>query len=91
MRRMRQGSFADATALTTWLSQFDLGMAPWQEGHETKSETDMECQELAEDTWGKGTLKSVDALFREIENEDSQLELWGRHDGVPMPLRGITG
>ena len=42
--------------------------------------------DFAKDTWGKGTLKSVDALFREIENEDSQLELWGRHDGVPMPL-----
>mmetsp|Transcript_53267 Transcript_53267/g.65318 ORF Transcript_53267/g.65318 Transcript_53267/m.65318 type:complete len:342 (-) Transcript_53267:61-1086(-) len=39
------------------------------------------------DTWGKGTLKSVDTLFREIENEDSQLELWGRHDGVPMLMR----
>ena len=60
-----KGSFADADALTTWLSQFDLHM----------------------DKWGKGTLKSVDHLFREIENEDSQLELWGRQDGVPMLMR----
>ncbi|CAE7241417.1 HERC2, partial [Symbiodinium pilosum] len=61
----RKGSFANAAALTTWLSQFDLKM----------------------EKWGKGTLKSVEALFKEIENEDSQLELWGRHDGVPMLMR----
>ncbi|CAE7588200.1 HERC2 [Symbiodinium sp. CCMP2456] len=61
----RKGSFANAGALTTWLSQFDLRM----------------------EKWGKGTLKSVEALFKEIENEDSLLELWGRHDGVPMLMR----
>ncbi|CAK9007268.1 Hypothetical protein (Fragment) [Durusdinium trenchii] len=38
--------------------------------------------DLHMDRWGKGTLKSVESLFREIENEDSQLELWGRHDGA---------
>ncbi|CAK9006920.1 Hypothetical protein (Fragment) [Durusdinium trenchii] len=43
--------------------------------------------DLHMDRWGKGTLKSVESLFREIENEDSQLELWGRHDGVPMLMR----
>ena len=32
------------------------------------------------------SLASFFFRFREIENEDSQLELWGRHDGVPMRL-----
>ncbi|CAE7464771.1 HERC2 [Symbiodinium necroappetens] len=45
------------------------------------------AREQGKEKWGKGTLKSVEALFKEIENEDSLLELWGRHDGVPMLMR----
>lgn len=30
-----------------------------------------------------------DELFKEIENEESQLQLWGRHDGVPLLMRVV--
>lgn len=39
------------------------------------------------DCWGKETFKSVESLFKEIEAEETQLELWGRQDGVPLLVR----
>lgn len=39
------------------------------------------------DSWGKETYKSVDTLWNEIETEETQLELWGRQDGVPLLVR----
>mmetsp|Transcript_90089 Transcript_90089/g.142351 ORF Transcript_90089/g.142351 Transcript_90089/m.142351 type:complete len:693 (-) Transcript_90089:107-2185(-) len=38
-------------------------------------------------SWGKDTFKSVEALWKEIESEETQLELWGRTDGVPLLVR----
>lgn len=37
--------------------------------------------------WGKNQLKSVDSLYEELEQEETHLELWGRHDGVPLLMR----
>eukprot|EP00931_Biecheleriopsis_adriatica_P072797 TRINITY_DN47199_c0_g1_i1.p1 TRINITY_DN47199_c0_g1~~TRINITY_DN47199_c0_g1_i1.p1 ORF type:complete len:626 (-),score=118.70 TRINITY_DN47199_c0_g1_i1:196-2073(-) len=37
--------------------------------------------------WGQGTFKPISALWKELEHEDSQIELWGRHDGVPLLMR----
>jgi hypothetical protein len=37
--------------------------------------------------WGKETFKSVESLWKEIETEETQLELWGRQDGVPLLVR----
>jgi hypothetical protein len=39
------------------------------------------------DHWGKDTFKSVQSLWNEIETEETQLELWGRQDGVPLLVR----
>jgi hypothetical protein len=39
------------------------------------------------DTWGQDTFKSVESLWKEIESEETQLELWGRQDGVPLLVR----
>lgn len=39
------------------------------------------------DVWGKDTYKSIDQLFRELEQEETELELWGRTDGVPLLVR----
>jgi len=39
------------------------------------------------DQWGKETFKSVESLWKEIETEETQLELWGRQDGVPLLVR----
>lgn len=37
--------------------------------------------------WGKDGFKSVGQLFDEVQREEAQLELWGRHDGVPLLMR----
>lgn len=37
--------------------------------------------------WGTETFKSVESLWKEIETEETQLELWGRQDGVPLLVR----
>lgn len=39
------------------------------------------------DVWGKDSYKSVSQLFQEIETEETELELWGRTDGVPLLVR----
>eukprot|EP00439_Symbiodinium_sp_Y106_P028086 s6749_g3.t1 len=62
----RKGSFANAGALTTWLSQFDLRM---------------------DVVWFGCSAQSYDVVVPFHWNEDSLLELWGRHDGVPMLMR----
>jgi hypothetical protein len=60
-----KGSFVDATALATWLRQFNLDL----------------------DLWGKDNYKTVEQLFIEIDTEETELELWGRQDGVPLLVR----
>jgi len=37
--------------------------------------------------WGQESYKSVKNLYEELENEATNLELWGRHDGVPLLMR----
>jgi hypothetical protein len=37
--------------------------------------------------WGEGLCKDVECLYDELERQDSHLELWGRHDGVPLLMR----
>lgn len=41
------------------------------------------------DVWGTGTYRSVEDLFQEVDTEQTQLELWGRHDGVPLLMRVV--
>merc|ERR1712216_623476 len=36
-----------------------------------------------------GHYKSVSDLFDELDREEAQLELWGRHDGVPLLMRVV--
>lgn len=38
-------------------------------------------------SWGKGNLKSVEDLWKELESQEAHLEHWGRHDGVPLLMR----
>jgi len=42
---------------------------------------------LSLDDWGKETFKTIDSLWKEIETEETQLELWGRQDGAPLLVR----
>merc|ERR1711971_53184 len=37
--------------------------------------------------WGQKTFRSIEDLYDEIENQESELEMWGREDGVPMVMR----
>jgi len=37
--------------------------------------------------WGQNGFKPVEELWEELENEESQLEMWGRTDGVPLLMR----
>lgn len=39
--------------------------------------------------WGQDGKKSVSQLLREVNNEEAQLELWGRHDGAPLLMRVV--
>lgn len=39
--------------------------------------------------WGTGTYLCVDKLLAELEKEETHLELWGRHDGVPLLMRVV--
>jgi len=39
--------------------------------------------------WGQGQNRSVTDLFHEVQREETQLELWGRHDGVPLLMRVV--
>uniref|UniRef100_A0A7S4VZ71 Uncharacterized protein n=1 Tax=Alexandrium monilatum TaxID=311494 RepID=A0A7S4VZ71_9DINO len=39
--------------------------------------------------WGTDGLSSVEDLFEEVEQEEAQLELWGRDDGVPLLMRVV--
>lgn len=41
------------------------------------------------DSWGRGHCRSVNNLFDEVERDETQLELWGRHDGVPLLMRVV--
>jgi len=57
------------------------------------SEAELETwlQQLGVDTeqWCKDGFKSVRDLLREVEHEEAQLELWGRHDGVSLLMRVV--
>mmetsp|Transcript_47700 Transcript_47700/g.102168 ORF Transcript_47700/g.102168 Transcript_47700/m.102168 type:complete len:684 (-) Transcript_47700:146-2197(-) len=44
---------------------------------------------VSTDEWGKDGHKGVGALLKEVETEETQLELWGRHDGVPLLMRVV--
>jgi len=44
---------------------------------------------LSTERWGTEGFKSCAALLKEIENDESQLELWGRHDGVQLLMRVV--
>eukprot|EP00932_Pfiesteria_piscicida_P017687 SRR837773.4565.p1 GENE.SRR837773.4565~~SRR837773.4565.p1 ORF type:complete len:586 (+),score=232.41 SRR837773.4565:233-1759(+) len=44
---------------------------------------------VSTERWGKDGFKGVPALFKEIENEEADLQLWGRHDGVPLMIRVV--
>lgn len=37
--------------------------------------------------WGCGAWKPVSDLFNEVQREETQLEHWGRQDGVPLLMR----
>jgi hypothetical protein len=37
--------------------------------------------------WGKGTAKSIESLWQEIENEEANLELFSKQDGCPIIVR----
>jgi len=39
--------------------------------------------------WGQGKNRSATDLFTEVEKEQTNLELWGRHDGVPLLMRVV--
>mmetsp|Transcript_20978 Transcript_20978/g.46203 ORF Transcript_20978/g.46203 Transcript_20978/m.46203 type:complete len:644 (+) Transcript_20978:82-2013(+) len=39
--------------------------------------------------WGNGKYKSVEELWRELEAKETQLELWGRHDGASLLMRVV--
>lgn len=39
--------------------------------------------------WGRMNFRSVEDLYRELENEETELELWNRHDGVPLLMRVV--
>jgi len=41
------------------------------------------------DVWGTGTYRSIEDLYTEVDQEQTQLELWGRHDGVPLLMRVV--
>jgi len=41
------------------------------------------------DQWGVDGRASVEDLFEELEEEETQLELWGRDDGVPLLMRVV--
>lgn len=44
---------------------------------------------VSTERWGKDGFKGVRALFKEIENEEADLQLWGRHDGVSLLIRVV--
>mmetsp|Transcript_13524 Transcript_13524/g.35758 ORF Transcript_13524/g.35758 Transcript_13524/m.35758 type:complete len:658 (-) Transcript_13524:22-1995(-) len=58
-----------------------------------KSAKDMEAWlrqfDLDLGAWGTGKWKRVADLYAEIENEQTQLEHWGRQDGVPLLMRVV--
>eukprot|EP00929_Paragymnodinium_shiwhaense_P109813 TRINITY_DN76353_c0_g1_i1.p1 TRINITY_DN76353_c0_g1~~TRINITY_DN76353_c0_g1_i1.p1 ORF type:complete len:706 (+),score=149.23 TRINITY_DN76353_c0_g1_i1:111-2228(+) len=39
--------------------------------------------------WGKGSNKSVEDLYAELQSDKAGLELWGRQDGVPLLMRVV--
>lgn len=39
------------------------------------------------DDWGVNGYRSVQDLWEDLEKQQTQLELWGRHDGVPLLVR----
>mmetsp|Transcript_34693 Transcript_34693/g.62995 ORF Transcript_34693/g.62995 Transcript_34693/m.62995 type:complete len:637 (+) Transcript_34693:27-1937(+) len=39
--------------------------------------------------WGREKYRSVEDLYRELEDEETRLELWQRHDGVPLLMRVV--
>lgn len=39
--------------------------------------------------WGHGQFRSIKDLYNEVEKEQAVLELWGKHDGVPMLMRVV--
>jgi len=39
--------------------------------------------------WGNGEYRSVRQLFKELENQETQLEVWNRHDGVMLLMRVV--
>jgi len=41
------------------------------------------------DAWGTGPWKSIDKLHSELEGAQTQLERWGRDDGVPLLMRVV--
>jgi len=48
------------------------------------------CQfDLPFEDWGAGKFLSADDLFSEIENEESQLEVWSRFDGISLLVRVV--
>lgn len=45
--------------------------------------------DLELDLWGTSNWKSVKDLFTQVENGETLLEQWGRHDGVPLLMRVV--
>mmetsp|Transcript_61573 Transcript_61573/g.177203 ORF Transcript_61573/g.177203 Transcript_61573/m.177203 type:complete len:678 (-) Transcript_61573:52-2085(-) len=41
------------------------------------------------ESWGTSTWKSVQRLWMELEGSQTQLERWGRNDGVPLLMRVV--
>uniref|UniRef100_A0A7S0FIA1 EF-hand domain-containing protein n=1 Tax=Pyrodinium bahamense TaxID=73915 RepID=A0A7S0FIA1_9DINO len=39
--------------------------------------------------WGTDQWKSTEHLFKQVESGETQLEHWGRHDGVPLLMRVV--
>mmetsp|Transcript_1321 Transcript_1321/g.3253 ORF Transcript_1321/g.3253 Transcript_1321/m.3253 type:complete len:686 (+) Transcript_1321:128-2185(+) len=74
--RKSKGSFATPDELEAWLGQFDVDLESWGRARPSLGSSSV--------TW-----KSVDKLWRELESSQTQLERWGRNDGVPLLMRVV--
>jgi hypothetical protein len=74
--RKSKGSFKTPEELESWLSQFDVDLESWGMPRVSFG--------------GKRSMwKSVEKLWRELESSQTQLERWGRNDGVPLLMRVV--
>jgi len=75
--RKSKGSFASPEELETWLGQFDVDLDSWGRARKSLGGSNSSC-------W-----KSVEKLWNELESSQTQLERWGRNDGVPLLMRVV--